>query len=138
MNGSSLFSVEPRTGGKRASRLPSPLRKGRGNEGEGKGVMNQMAHEHKFDVAQQSSVTGKVFTVLPLTPAPLPMKEECKVMFLNVQSKHNLLVHWGCETTFPFDNARSNSYSVCVSGSWLRISARGIGGVPPISHANAN
>jgi hypothetical protein len=81
---------------------------------------------------------SKVTLEMPLTPTPLPLKEEYKVKLLNVQSKYNLLVHWGCETIRPFDNALSNSSSVCVSGSLLRISAHGIGDAPPISPANAN
>ena len=55
---SSLFSVKPRTGGKDSTRFPSLHRMGRGIKGEGKGVMNLMAHEHSFDAAQQGSVTG--------------------------------------------------------------------------------
>ena len=68
--GSPLFSVEPRTIGHRASRPPSPLRKGSGNEGEGKGVMNLMAHEHSFDAAQQGLVMG--WPVYGCAPHPGP------------------------------------------------------------------
>ena len=59
----------PRTGDRQASRIPSPLRKGRGIEGEGKGVNNLMTHKYKFDAAQQGLVLGMVFTVVPLTPS---------------------------------------------------------------------
>ncbi len=76
--GSLLFSVEPRIGGTRQHRLPSPLRKGRGIEGEGQGVNPLKTLEHGFNAAEQCSVTGIVFTVMPLTPpSPLPKERGC-------------------------------------------------------------
>ena len=47
-----------------------------GIEGEGKGVTKLMAHEYKFDAAQQRVVTGMLFTVMPLTPALSPTDGE--------------------------------------------------------------
>src|ERR1041385_7831376 len=67
---------------------------------------------------------------LALTLTPLPLKQAYFVMFLNVQSKYNLLLHWGCETTSHSNNVPSLSLNDCVSHSSIRSSGRVIDATP--------
>ena len=59
-------------------RLPSPLRKGRGIEGEGKGIMNLTTHGFLLDTAQPSLVMKWQIHGRSPHPGPLPFRRDRK------------------------------------------------------------
>src|SRR5688572_8774864 len=65
-----------------------------------------------------------------------PLTQNDNVMFLNVQSKYNLLLHWGCKTTSRSRIARWRSSHNSVNRSPLRRSGAAIGVGPVISRGS--
>src|SRR5229473_3400663 len=61
---------------------------------------------------------------------PLALKQDDNVMFLNVQSKYILLLHWGCEMFLLSTNVPFTSLNCCVSGSssrpWQLVTGSGL------------
>jgi hypothetical protein len=50
----------------------------------------------------------------------MALKQDDDVMFLDVQSKYNLLSRWGCKRTCSLKNVHWVFFNNCESGSLIR------------------